>query len=154
MLGRPTLKKSFSALPVMVFVLTLAGCDAISQKLGIETAASKEADSKAVGGACRQSGRAIEDCYSVYSWLNKAFIFQGWQEMDAYMRENNLQTTEPHLPPVTAPPPPPPPVKKKTKAEIAAEKAAVKAAAKAAAAAAAAAAAEKNTPVTEEKSSK
>ena len=88
-------------------LLGLAGCDAIQQQLGIEDQAAKaakaEADGKAVGGGCRQSGRAIEDCYSIYSWLPKASIYEGWRDMDAYMRENKLETVEPQLPPVSAP---------------------------------------------------
>jgi len=85
----------------------LSGCDAIQQRMGIVDPAAKaaqaEADGKAVGGACRQSGRAIEDCYSIYSWLPKAPIYEGWRDMDAYMRDNKLETVEPQLPPVAPP---------------------------------------------------
>lgn len=92
----------------------LGGCDAVQQKLGMESPAVKgarlEGEGKAVGGACRQSGRAIEDCYSIYSWLPKAAIYEGWRDMDVYMRENKLETVEPQLPP------PQPPGSKKKKA--------------------------------------
>lgn len=92
----------------------LTGCDAVQQKLGMESptvkAARQEAEGKAVGGACRQSGRAIEDCYSIYAWLPKAAIYEGWRDMDVYMRENKLETVEPQLPP------PQPPGSKKKKA--------------------------------------
>jgi hypothetical protein len=75
--------------------------------LGIEDPALKSARSdgegKAVGGACRQSGRAIEDCYAIYAWLPKASIYEGWRDMDAYMRDNKMETVEPQLPPVPAP---------------------------------------------------
>ena len=85
----------------------LSGCDIVQQQLGIEdqnlTAARNDADGKAVGGACRQSGRAIEDCYSIYAWLPKSSIYEGWRDMDAYMRENKLETVEPQLPPVAPP---------------------------------------------------
>ncbi len=95
-------------------LLALSGCDQISQKLGLEDPAKKEArlepEAKAVGSACRQSGRAIEDCYSIYGWLPKAGIFAGWREMDEYMRENKLETVAPQLPP-----PEPPGVKKKAR---------------------------------------
>lgn len=88
-------------------VLSLAGCDMIQQQMGIEDPAAKaartDAEGKAVGGACRQSGRAIEDCYSIYAWLPKAPIYEGWRDMDAYMRDNKLETVEPQLPPVAAP---------------------------------------------------
>ena len=88
-------------------LISLAGCDMIQQQMGIEDpiakAARTDAEGKAVGGACRQSGRAIEDCYSIYSWLPKAAIYEGWRDMDAYMRDNKLETVVPQLPPVAAP---------------------------------------------------
>jgi hypothetical protein len=88
-------------------LLGLSACDLIQQQMGIEDpvakAAKTDAEGKAVGGACRQSGRAIEDCYSIYAWLPKAPIYDGWRDMDAYMRDNKLETVEPLLPPVSAP---------------------------------------------------
>lgn len=88
-------------------LLGLSACDLIQEKLGLENPASKAArltaEGQAVGGACRQSGRAIEDCYSIYSWLPKAAIYEGWRDMDGYMRENKLPTVEPQLPPPQAP---------------------------------------------------
>lgn len=105
--------KSLALLPF--FVLATAGCEQVNQRLGLEDPAKKEArvegEGKAVGSACRQSGRAIEDCYSIYNWLPKAAIFAGWREMDAYMRENSIDTTAPVLPPAE-----PPGSKKKKKA--------------------------------------
>jgi hypothetical protein len=89
----------------------LSGCDFLQQEMGIESPAAKEADGRAVGGACRQSGRAIEDCYAIYSWLPRASIYEGWRDMDAYMRENQLETIAPQLPPV--PPPTSPGTRKK-----------------------------------------
>ena len=94
-------------LTAAVLLFSTSACDFIQQKMGIEDLSAKEArleaDGKAVGGACRQSGRAIEDCYSIYSWLPKAPIYDGWRDMDAYMRDNKLETIEPQLPPVAAP---------------------------------------------------
>lgn len=99
---------------IPAILLALAGCDQISHKLGLEDPAAKEArqdaEGKAVGSACRQSGRAIEDCYSIYSWLPKASIYGGWREMDEYMRENKIETIAPQLPP-----PEPPGTKRKVK---------------------------------------
>ena len=96
-----------SFLPALIAAAGLTGCDMVQQKLGLEDPAAKAAkadgEGKAVGGACRQSGRAIEDCYSIYAWLPKASIYEGWRDMDGYMRENKLETVEPQLPP---PPPP------------------------------------------------
>jgi hypothetical protein len=109
---------------LVIACLQFAGCDLINQKLGLEDPAKKEArqesEGKAVGSACRQSGRAIEDCYSIYSWLPKSPIYAGWREMDAYMRENQLETIAPQLPP----PEPPSNGKKKKKASVESEEAA------------------------------
>lgn len=108
---------------ILLGLLSLTACDQIGQRLGIEDTAKKEAaqnaEGKAVGSACRQSGRAIEDCYSIYNWLPKAPIYDGWKEMDAYMRENQLETIAPQLPP----PESPAAAKKRKKAEAAAAKA-------------------------------
>lgn len=98
----------------LIAVLALTACDQVEQKLGLEDPAKKEArmepEAKAVGSACRQSGRAIEDCYAIYGWLPKAGIYAGWREMDEYMRENKLETVAPQLPP-----PEPPGTKKKAR---------------------------------------
>jgi hypothetical protein len=92
---------------LFIALLALSGCDQITQKMGLEDPSKKEArlepDGKAVGSACRQSGRAIEDCYAIYTWLPKSSIFSGWREMDEYMRENKLETIVPQLPPPEAP---------------------------------------------------
>ena len=73
----------------------LAGCD----QLGIETpdkvAARVEADGKAIGGACRHAGRALEDCYEINRRASKAAVYAGWRDMDAYMRENNIAVVKP-----------------------------------------------------------
>ncbi len=91
----------------VTLLIGLTGCDMIQQQMGIEDpgvkAARTDAEGKAVGGACRQSGRAIEDCYSIYAWLPKAPIYEGWRDMDAYMRDNKMETIEPQLPPAAAP---------------------------------------------------
>ena len=112
-----------TALIATLLLIGLSGCDVVKQRMGIvdpaEKAAQSDAEGRAVGGACRQSGRAIEDCYSIYNWLPKAPIYDGWKEMDAYMRENQLETIAPQLPP----PESPAAAKKRKKAEAAAAKA-------------------------------
>ena len=112
------MKKLLLALPL---IFSLTACDQIQrQVLGEDPAAKtarQEAEGKAVGGACRHSGRAIEDCYAIYHWLQKAAIFAGWQEMDAYMRTNKIEEVEPQLPP-----PEPPGARRATKVEVPAEK--------------------------------
>ena len=101
---------------------SLPACDVVQQQLGIENPSVKaeqaDAEGRAVGGACRQSGRAIEDCYSIYAWLPKASIYEGWRDMDAYMRENKLETIPPQLPP----PQPPAPKKRTTQKTAPTEK--------------------------------
>lgn len=105
----------------LFLALSLTGCDQISNKMGLEDPAKKEArldeEGKAVGSGCRHSGRAIEDCYAIYSWLPKESVFTGWREMDEYMRENKIETVPPQLPP----PAPPDTAKKKKKTAATAE---------------------------------
>ncbi len=107
--GSP-MRKHLIATPLLVLLLNLTACDQIQQKMGIVDPAIKEAqteeEGKAVGGGCRHSGRAIEDCYAIYNWLPKAAVFAGWREMDAYVRENKIDTIEPLLPPPESPEPP------------------------------------------------
>lgn len=76
---------------LIIFVaLLLAGCDLLG--LGPDPRiAQKEADAKAIGAACRNGLRGIEDCYALNKGVNKAAIYAGWLEMDAYMRENKLE---------------------------------------------------------------
>jgi len=78
---------------------TLAGCDQLGLEAASVTAARVEADGKAVGGACRHGGRAIEDCFTLNKRVDKAAIYAGWREMDDYMRENKLETVAPTLGP-------------------------------------------------------
>ena len=90
-------------IPLVLICLTLllAACE----QLGIEDPAkaaaakeaAKEAESKAVGGACRQTGRALEDCYALYPKTVKAAVLAGWRDMDGYMRDNKLETVAPTL---------------------------------------------------------
>ena len=79
----------------------LAGCDMLGGALGIESpekvAAAREADGKAIGGACRHAGRAIEDCYALNKKAEKAAVFAGWRDMNDYMRENKIDPVAPQL---------------------------------------------------------
>ena len=90
------------ALTAIVFATALlAGCDVVVGALGIESpekvAAVREADGKAVGGACRHAGRAIEDCYALNKKAEKAAVFAGWRDMNDYMRENKIEPVPPQL---------------------------------------------------------
>ena len=75
----------------LTFALTLGGCDAVTALLADPKAAQRIADSKAIGSACRYGLRSIEDCYSLNEKASKAAIFDGWKEMDQYMRDNKIE---------------------------------------------------------------
>lgn len=75
----------------------LAGCDQLGIEDPAKVAAAKEADGKAIGGACRNALRAIEDCYALNPKAQKAAVYEGWREMDEYMRENKLEGTRPQV---------------------------------------------------------
>jgi len=90
------------AFPAAILAATLlAGCDMIGGALGIESpekvAAAREAEGKAVGGACRHAGRAIEDCYVMNKRADKAAVFAGWRDMNDYMRENKIEPVAPQI---------------------------------------------------------
>ena len=75
---------------IVLAALLLSACDLLG--LGPDPRiAQKEADAKAIGGACRHGLRGIEDCYTLNKGINKAAIFAGWREMDEYMRENKIE---------------------------------------------------------------
>jgi hypothetical protein len=70
--------------------LLLAGCEQLGIEDPAKIAEAREAEGRAVGGACRHSGRALEDCYKLNAKAQKSAIYAGWRDMDAYMRENNI----------------------------------------------------------------
>ncbi|APW46609.1 hypothetical protein [Rhodoferax antarcticus] len=75
---------------ILIVAMLLSACDMLG--LGPDPRiAQKEADAKAIGAACRNGLRNIEDCYTLNKGVNKAAIYAGWLEMDAYMRENKLE---------------------------------------------------------------
>ena len=86
---------------LLLAALSLAGCDMLGGALGLESpekvAASREAEGKAVGGACRHAGRAIEDCYTMNKKADKAAVFAGWRDMNDYMRENKIEPLPPQI---------------------------------------------------------
>jgi len=75
----------------------LAGCDMLGIESAEKIAAAREADGKAIGGACRHAGRAIEDCYAIYKKSDRAAVFAGWRDMNDYMRENKIEPVAPQL---------------------------------------------------------
>lgn len=75
---------------MLVAALALTACDMLG--LGPDPKiAQREAEAKAIGAACRYGLRGIEDCYALNKGITKAFIYAGWLEMDAYMRENKAE---------------------------------------------------------------
>ncbi len=84
----------FARLLVLVLTLSLAGCD-LEALLADPKVAQREADAKAIGGACRHGLRSIEDCYALNEKASKSAIFAGWKEMDQYMRDNKIEGIEP-----------------------------------------------------------
>lgn len=98
MLLRPT-----SAALALTVTLLLAGCD-LAALLADPKVAQREADAKAIGGACRHGLRSIEDCYSLNEKAPRAAIFAGWKDMDQYMRDNKIEGVVPQgLKPVPSP---------------------------------------------------
>lgn len=84
---------------LLLLPAALAGCDLLGIESADAVAARKEADGKAIGGACRHAGRAIEDCYALNKKADRAAVFAGWREMNDYMRENKIEAVAPQLGP-------------------------------------------------------
>lgn len=89
--------KAYTAVKPLILtaILLLGGCDLLGIESPEKMAAAKDADGKAIGGACRQAVRAIETCYELNPKAGRAAIFAGWREMDEYMRENKLEQIPP-----------------------------------------------------------
>ena len=88
----------------MALLTMLAGCDKLEAMLADPKVAQRIADSKAIGSACRYGMRSIEDCYAKNEKASKASIFDGWKEMDQYMRDNKIDGVPSKI---ETPPPPP-----------------------------------------------
>jgi len=82
---------------LLAAALLVAGCDMLGIESTQAVAERREADGKAVGGACRHAGRALEDCYALNRKADRAAVFAGWREMNDYMRENKIDTVVPQL---------------------------------------------------------
>jgi len=84
-----------AVLAASLAITLLAGCDMLGIESPEKLAAAREAEGRAVGGACRHAGRAIEDCYTLNKRVDKAAIFAGWRDMNDYMRENKIEPVAP-----------------------------------------------------------
>jgi len=82
---------------LLVAAVLLGGCDMLGIDSAEKIAAAREADGRAIGGACRHAGRAIEDCYTIYRKADRASVFAGWRDMNDYMRENKIEPVVPQL---------------------------------------------------------
>ncbi len=82
---------------LLAATMLLAGCDMLGIESAQTVAERKEADGKAVGGACRHAGRALEDCYALNRKAERAAVFAGWREMNDYMRENKIESVAPQF---------------------------------------------------------
>lgn len=83
---------------VLLTALTaLGGCDRLGIPDPARQAAIKDAEGKAIGSACRHSGRALEDCFTLNPSALKSSVFAGWREMNDYMLQNKLDTVAPTL---------------------------------------------------------
>ncbi len=82
---------------VLALGLPLAGCDLLGLDSPDKIAAARDADGRAIGGACRHAGRAIEDCFALNRKADRAAVFAGWREMNDYMRENQIEAVAPRL---------------------------------------------------------
>jgi len=89
-------------IPLLLLVPLLSACEQMAELLELpnpqKVAALAEAEGKAVGGACRQGGRSLEDCYALNAGAQKAAVFAGWREMNDYMLQNNMEVVPSQLP--------------------------------------------------------
>ena len=89
--------RRLAVLFVSSIAVLLAGCDALGLDSAEKIAAARQADGRAIGGACRHAARAIEDCYAIYRKADRSAIFAGWRDMNDYMRENKIEPVAPQL---------------------------------------------------------
>ncbi len=90
---QPSVRVWRAGWPLVLCALMLSGCDKIALPgMGGPSSADvrREAEGRAIGGACRHAGRAIEDCFTLNRQADKAAIFAGWREMNDYMAEKNI----------------------------------------------------------------
>ena len=78
------------SLGLIVASSSLVGCDALGIESATQVNAKKVAEARAIGSACRYALRGIEDCFASNGKAGKAAVFEGWKEMDQYMRDNQM----------------------------------------------------------------
>ncbi len=82
----------------VVLLLPLTACERLGITDPAKQAAARDEEGKAIGGACRQSGRALEDCFTLNPDAVKASVFNGWKDMNDYMTQNKIETVKPEFP--------------------------------------------------------
>jgi hypothetical protein len=87
--------KKLKVLVVASAATMLSSCD-LSQIPGLDGKFSLE-DSKAVGAACRHSGRALEDCFAMNPKTYPSGVFEGWRDMNDYMLANSIDIVKPEI---------------------------------------------------------
>jgi hypothetical protein len=87
----------FALVAVLTAAAGLAGCDMLGMESAEKVAAQRDAEGRAIGGACRHANRAIEDCYALNKKADKSAVFSGWRDMNDYMRENKIEPVPPQL---------------------------------------------------------
>jgi len=87
--------RPFHLIAALALLGPVAGCQLMGGEPAEAQAARKEAEGKAIGGACRHAGRAIEDCFALNKRADKAALFAGWREMNDYMRDNKIDPVAP-----------------------------------------------------------
>jgi hypothetical protein len=88
--------RRLTCLSLLLAATALSGCDLFGESAE-KIAAAREAEGRAIGGACRHAGRAIEDCYALNKKADKASVFAGWRDMNDYMRENKIDAVPPQI---------------------------------------------------------
>ena len=100
---------NFRHLLLIALMPTLTACDMLYELLEIpdpkKEAQLIETEGRAIGSACRHSGRSLEDCYLLNPKAQKAAVFQGWKEMNDYMLANGLESVPSQLTPNRLPEP-------------------------------------------------
>ena len=104
---KPSLPAQLARLLLVAALPLAGGCDMLSELLEIPNPARehaiKEAEGRAIGGACRHAGRSLEDCYTLNPTAEKASVFAGWRDMNDYMMEHKLDTVPSRLVPGAPP---------------------------------------------------
>lgn len=80
-------------LAICAFGALLAGCNEIPGLGPDPRTVAKESEARAIGGACRHAMRGLEDCYALNPKSPKGLVFEGWKDMDSYMREFKIEGT-------------------------------------------------------------